>query len=270
MKTILLSTFIIICLGAPSLMANVLVENCLQATAREYAWNSHTDSAAKEISFSVPGAGFLRITYTDASYNREASDRGLSWRRVPGATNYWKAPGTGIKSLKEPDPPVSGTQLKFTNITRVDGPMHNVGVVLTPRFRVTWSGGGYQYHSDLHVQVEWSPREFQLKQGAKITNNGRNTQVESGNDIKPPVTVTTLSGTWTAYIPAKNWSHGGYQIIQNGQDLIYVVYSGERHTGRVLSEGTISYVEANETGKVSRNGKRINWSNGTYWTKDSE
>ena len=131
MKTILLSIFIIICLGAPSLMANVLVENSLQATAREYAWNSHPDSAAKEVSFSVPGAGFLRITYTDASYNREASDGGLSWRRVPGATNYWKAPGTGIKSLKEPDPPVSGTQLKFTNITRVDGPMHNVGVVLS-------------------------------------------------------------------------------------------------------------------------------------------
>jgi hypothetical protein len=75
-----------------------------------------------------------------------------------------------------------------------------------------------------------------------------------------------LSGTWTAYIPAKSWSRGGILIIQNGQDLTYVHPDGERHNGRVLSEKTISYVQANDTGKVSADGMRIDWSNG-YWSK---
>jgi len=82
--------------------------------------------------------------------------------------------------------------------------------------------------------------------------------------------ATPLSGTWTAYIPAKNWSHGGNQIIQNGQDLTYVIFSGERHNGSVLSDGTISYVQANATGKVSKDGKRIDWSNGGFWIKDGK
>jgi len=79
----------------------------------------------------------------------------------------------------------------------------------------------------------------------------------------------SLSGTWTAYQPAKNWSRGGFRIIQNGQDLTYVVFSGERHTGRVLSADTVSYLQSNNaTGKVSKDGKRIDWPDG-YWTKDS-
>ncbi|MCG7852724.1 MAG: hypothetical protein MIO92_09395, partial [Methanosarcinaceae archaeon] len=48
-----------------------VVELSLQAPAHEYS-STHPTSAAKEASFNVPGAGFLRITYTDASYNSEA------------------------------------------------------------------------------------------------------------------------------------------------------------------------------------------------------
>jgi hypothetical protein len=44
-----------------------------------------------------------------------------------------------------------------------------------------------------------------------------------------------LSGTLTAHIPARNWSGGGYQIIQNGQDLTYVIPGRARHNGRVPS-----------------------------------
>ena len=78
-----------------------------------------------------------------------------------------------------------------------------------------------------------------------------------------------LGGTWTAYIPAKSWSRGGITIIQNGQDLTYVHPDGVRHNGRVLSANTISYVQANDTGKVSADGMRIDWSNG-YWSKGGQ
>jgi hypothetical protein len=94
---------------------------------------------------------------------------------------------------------------------------------------------------------------------------------KSGRSVQPrPVGLLpgSLSGTWTAYQPAKNWSHGGMHIIQNGNALTYVIFSGERHTGRVLSANTVSYLQANATGTVSKNGNRIDWSTGGYWTKD--
>jgi len=77
-----------------------------------------------------------------------------------------------------------------------------------------------------------------------------------------------LAGTWTAHIPAKNWSHGGYRIIQNGQDLTYIIWSGEKHNGRVLGAGAISYVQTNATGRISGDGNRIDWTGGSYWIRD--
>jgi len=247
MKTFLFFTFIIICLGVPSLMAEVLVELSLQAPAREYGWDTHPDNAAKEAAFHVPEAGFLRITYTDAFYNSEASDGGLSWRRVPGATTYWKAPGTGIKSLKKPDPPVSGTKVKYTNITKVDGPMHNVGVVLTPRFRVTWSGGGYQYHSNLHVQVEWSPQEFQLQQGTKIPAESQNTQIPSTGNTQIPSEPQKIFNNGNGY-GVRNAPLQPTVITLNHAFFIESIVNYHYNNGQGDTPGTISLVSAN--GKV--------------------
>ncbi len=243
MKKIFVSTLIIICLGASSLKAEVLVKLSLQAPAYEYDNVKHPCTAAKETSFNVPGAGFLRITYTDASYNNEA-EGGLQWRRVPGATNYWKAPGTGITSLKEPDPPVSGTQYTFTNITKVDGAMHNVGVVLTPRIRITWVGGGYQYQSDLHVQVEWSPQEFQLKQDATITTEGRNTQTPSpGNSqitSQPQKIFNNGNGSGVRNAPLHPTV-----ITLNHPFFIESIVNYHYNNGQGDAPGTISLVSAN-------------------------
>ena len=243
--------FIIISVRTDALAQNVLVDIQLKATAQEFVLDTHPDKFTEEAFFDIPGAGTLRITYIDASFNTEADSGGLSWRHVPGATTYSKIPGREINVIREPSQPISGASFKLTIESDIEGPMKNVGVVLTPRHRGTWSYGGYQYMTNLNVKVEWSPqRSVPTETPADLSGNSNQ-----------------YTGTWTAYVPAKNWSHGGYQIIQNGQDLVYVVYSGERHTGRVLSEGAISYVEANETGKVSRDGKRIDWSN-WYWTKD--
>jgi hypothetical protein len=102
---------------------------------------------------------------------------------------------------------------------------------------------------------------FYLYNGQKSGWSGsRVNDTPASPEAKPP--TAALSGTWTAYIPSRNWSHGGYQIIQNGQDLTYIVWSGERYNGRVLSERTISYLPGNETGTVSADGMRIDWSNG--------
>jgi hypothetical protein len=157
-----------------------------------------------------------------------------------------------------------------------------------------WSHSGYQiiqngqdltymiYSGERHtgrVQGNGTISYVQANVTGKVSSNGKQIDWSNGTywtkDSQPEAMpkesqpgAIPLSGTWTAFIPAKNWSHGGYQIIQNGQDLTYLIFSGERHTGRVLSDGTISYVQANVTGKVSNSGKRIDWSNGTYWTKD--
>jgi len=135
---------------------------------------------------------------------------------------------------------------------------------------VTFDEKGCVITATLARDTAWrnsSGATVNYKAGTTLTLDAKGRVSKSANSVNSgPANV--LSGYWTAYIPARQWSHGGYQIIQTGKGLTYVVYSGERHTGRVLSGDMVSYVEANVTGKVSIDGQRIDWSNGTYWKKD--
>ena len=173
MGRLLLFACITCFIGIQTLVADVLVQLSLKRSAQEYVLKSHPDHYAKEARFNVPGRGFIRITYTDSQYNGDADSGGVSWRNVPGATTFAKEPGELITSVVDPDPPATGEQFQAINTRRVDGPMKNVGVVLTPRYRCTWSYGGYQYTSNLHVRVVWSPRQFEPEQGVKKTSGGQ-------------------------------------------------------------------------------------------------
>jgi len=134
-----------------------LVTLRLVASAGEYNLETHPDKSAKTAYFDIDRPGILRITYVDAIHNSDAEGGGLSWRNVPGATNYAKMPGKEKAYSIDPDPAVNGQRYTEIHDRKIEKPMTNVGVVLTPRHRKTWTYGGYQYASDLLVTVEWRP-----------------------------------------------------------------------------------------------------------------
>lgn len=78
-----------------------------------------------------------------------------------------------------------------------------------------------------------------------------------------------LYGDWYAYNPGIN-RQGASRIHQEGSSLILYNEVGQRHDGRFLDPDTLSVdVGSGQTlrGEVTNKGKRINWSNNTYWIR---
>lgn len=82
-----------------------------------------------------------------------------------------------------------------------------------------------------------------------------------------PSAGRAITGSWTAVVPAKNFRRGGYRITENAGTLTFVNWDGTTFTGRYLDEGTIVAGNDNVTGKISPDGKRIDWSNASYWER---
>jgi hypothetical protein len=74
-------------------------------------------------------------------------------------------------------------------------------------------------------------------------------------------------GAWTAVVPQKNFRRGGYKITQDGAQLTLVAWDGKATSASCEDGVTIVSEGGKVTGRIGADGKRIEWSNGSYWVR---
>lgn len=89
---------------------------------------------------------------------------------------------------------------------------------------------------------------------------------ENATSQKQPIDLT---GSWTAYDSAGRVTPGSARIIQNGASLSLDNGSGSI-SGAIFSDKSLEAERWNAKGRVSAEGNRINWSNGSYWVRQGE
>lgn len=82
-----------------------------------------------------------------------------------------------------------------------------------------------------------------------------------------PATGPDITGSWIAVIPAKSFRRGGYSITGSAEKLRFLSYDGASSTGYYLDASTVLAEQWKVTGKVRSDGRRIDWSNETYWER---
>lgn len=104
-----------------------------------------------------------------------------------------------------------------------------------------------------------------------ISPGGRRIDWSNGGyweaDGPAPTPRPAITGSWTAVIPAKGFRRGGYSIAGSADKLRFLSYDGASSNGRYLNDSTVIAEQWNVTGKISPDGKRIDWSNATYWER---
>lgn len=131
---------------------------------------------------------------------------------------------------------------------------------------VTWDGktNRAQYRSDGSILSADNVT-------GTVSNGGRRIDWSNGThwlaDGPAPSTGRAIAGSWTAVVPAKNFRRGGYRITENAGTLTFLSWDGASSTGRYLNDSTVIAEQWNATGKISPDGRRIVWSNATYWER---
>ena len=109
---------------------------------------------------------------------------------------------------------------------------------------MTWSGGGYQYNTNLHVKVEWSPREFQLEQGPEIPTEGKNTQTPSSGNSQITSEPQKIFNNGNIY-GVRNAPTQPTVITLNHAFFIDSIVNYHYNGGQGDTPGTISLISAN-------------------------
>ncbi|MBI4890274.1 MAG: hypothetical protein HY821_06580 [Acidobacteria bacterium] len=78
-----------------------------------------------------------------------------------------------------------------------------------------------------------------------------------------------VAGTWIANVPQKNFRKGGYRIVQSGDDLSLVSWDGKATPAKLQDMSTIVAEGGKVTGRISADGRRIDWNNASYWESDA-
>ena len=99
------------------------------------------------------------------------------------------------------------------------------------------------------------------KDGRRISwTNGTEWTRESKNP--GPDSGANLSGRWF-----RNGQPTSIEVASDGKNFTIVQEWGLRATGRITGNGELIVPAWKVTGRVKQNGQRIEWSNGTEWTR---
>ena len=97
------------------------------------------------------------------------------------------------------------------------------------------------------------------KNGRRITwTNGTEWRRESSIPDRP----VNISGRWF-----RDGQPTSIDVAADGRNFTIVQEWGLRATGRITGNGELIVPAWKVTGRVKQNGQRINWSNGTEWTR---
>jgi hypothetical protein len=86
--------------------------------------------------------------------------------------------------------------------------------------------------------------------------------------MKAKTDVAKFEGSWMMAGPRNRGQRCSITQTDDGVKLTNEM--GEASRGSLISETVISADEWHLTGKLSDDGKRIDWSNGTYWTRPND
>lgn len=122
-------------------------------------------------------------------------------------------------------------------------------------------GGNMHGDGTLALRVESPDRMVKINQ----TGNYLGTEWTRGSCSKCDY---NLSGDWRGIHEKKNWNDTGYLIVQEGNKLT-LSYSGDGTHAVAVCRKNILHLTGwgNGTGVIVNNGKRINFSDGSYWLK---
>jgi len=102
-------------------------------------------------------------------------------------------------------------------------------------------------------QVNKNGRRISWTNGTEWTREAKNPGPDSG---------VNLSGRWF-----RNGQPTSIEVAPDGRNFTIVQEWGLRATGRITGNGELIVPAWKVTGRVKQNGQRINWSNGTEWTR---
>lgn len=100
----------------------------------------------------------------------------------------------------------------------------------------------------------------------QVNTNGRRITWTNGTEWRRessiPDRTVNISGRWF-----RDGQPTSIDVAADGRNFTIVQEWGLRATGRITGNGELIVPAWKVTGRVKQNGQRINWSNGTEWTR---
>jgi len=100
----------------------------------------------------------------------------------------------------------------------------------------------------------------------QVNKNGRRITWTNGTEWRRessiPDRTVNISGRWF-----RDGQPTSIDVAADGRNFTIVQEWGLRATGRITGNGELIVPAWKVTGRVKQNGQRINWSNGTEWTR---
>lgn len=107
-----------------------------------------------------------------------------------------------------------------------------------------------------------------LRITGRVSKDGRRISWSNGTEwtrernIPGPAPELNLSGRWL-----RNGRPTNIQVARDGRNFTITNEWGLRSTGSISRSGELRVPSWRVTGRLSNNGRRISWSNGTEWTR---
>src|SRR5437870_3140505 len=102
----------------------------------------------------------------------------------------------------------------------------------------------------------------------KVSKDGQRINWTNGTEWKRessmpgPIPSVNISGRWF-----RNGQPTSIDVARDGRNFTIVQEWGMRANGRITGNGELAVPAWGVTGRVTQNGQRIKWSNGTEWTR---
>ncbi len=115
------------------------------------------------------------------------------------------------------------------------------------------------------VATDWGNLQGGLAEGGRRINWANNSWWILKESSTEPI---QLAGVWNVYVAGKMLGTG--QVLQTSLSLTFINERGNRSQGTIKNETTVVATDwGNLQGGLAEGGRRINWANGSYWTRDS-
>ena len=109
----------------------------------------------------------------------------------------------------------------------------------------------------------------------RVSPDGKDIYGPTGGEIQPaasgvaPGGYPEIAGIW--YLGGPYDEGRPCQILHNGNALIFINEDGGQSAGGFMDSGTVVASDwKGLQGKISEGGKRIDWSNGSWWVRNSQ
>jgi len=102
----------------------------------------------------------------------------------------------------------------------------------------------------------------------KVSKDGRRISWTNGTEwrrdssMPGPIPTVNIGGRWF-----RNGQPTSIDVARDGRNFTIVQELGLRANGRITGNGELAVPAWGVTGRVTQNGQRIKWSNGTEWTR---